>query len=86
MAKVLKIERKVAPKGRPEVPFGTPKGFKLADPRIGADRHFAEHAVFVKTLDEVADYLSRGYAPWMKQPQKRETLIRSASLRVIRHI
>lgn len=82
MPKVLGIERLQPPEGAPEVPFQTPRGYKMADPRIGENRHHAEHAIYVKTLDEAADGLRLGWLLWMKQPGKRETLISASSLRV----
>jgi hypothetical protein len=84
MRKIVKIERTVAPKGLPEEPFRNPSGaFKMADPSFGKKRHHAKHAIFVKSLNDVADHLDSGYSLWMKQPGKRETLICAASLRVI---
>jgi hypothetical protein len=32
---------------------------KMADPRIGKERHHIKHAIFVKSLDDVADHLAR---------------------------
>jgi hypothetical protein len=85
MSKVVKIERQTAIEGLPEVPFRTSSGdFKMADPSVGKERHHAENAIFVKSLDDVAGHLARGYSLWMKRPGKRQTLIRAASLRVIR--
>lgn len=83
MSKVLRIERVAPPDGPPEVPFKTPRGYKLANPSGGAKRHHAKHAVFVETLSEAAELMSRGYPLWMKQDGKRETLISPSSLRVV---
>jgi hypothetical protein len=78
----MKIERLIPPDGPPEEPLKTPKGYKLADPSVGKDRHHAHHAIFVNTLEEAAEHLARGYSLWMKQPKKRETLISASKLRV----
>jgi hypothetical protein len=82
MPKIEVVERFEPPKGPPERPFETRRGYKMADPGIGPNRHLAAHAIYVKTLDEVAERLKRGYSLWMKQPGKRETLISAGSLRV----
>jgi hypothetical protein len=77
------ITRHQPPKGAPESPYRTGlKQYQMADPRIGANCHLAEHAIFKDTLEEVVDGLRRGLALWMKQPDKRRTLIRAASLKV----
>ena len=80
--KVVRIERVSPPKGSPEMPFKTAKGYKMADPKFGRGRHLSEHALFRKTLEEVALELERGMHLWMKQEGKRETLISPHSLRV----
>jgi hypothetical protein len=84
MAPAYRIERHKSPKGPPETPFCTPRGYKMADPRHGAERHHAKHAIYVGTLAEVVDGLRHDLSLWMKQDGKRETLICSASLRVLR--
>ena len=85
MPKIIKIERLKPPRGAPEEPFRTGSGgFKMANPALGRERHHTKNAIFVKTIDEVADKLGLGYSLWMKQPGKRETLICPASLRVTR--
>lgn len=83
MPTVASIVRKNPPEGPPEVPFMTPHGYKLADPSGGAKRHHADHAVHVRTLDEAAALMSRGFPLWMKQEGKRETLISPRSLCVV---
>ena len=82
MPKIEAIERFEPPEGPSERPFETPRGYKMADPGIGPDRHIAAHAIYVKTLDDVADGLKRGLSLWMKQPGKRETLISAEKLRI----
>ena len=49
------------------MPFETPRGFKMADPTIGPNRHIAKHSIYVATLEEVAEKLGRGLSLWMKQ-------------------
>jgi hypothetical protein len=83
MLKVNYISRKLPPKGAPEVPFETPRGFKMADPTIGPNRHIAKHSIYVATLEEVAEKLARGLSLWMKQAEKRETLIKHSSLQIV---
>ena len=82
MKSVLRIERKTPALGGPEKPHLTPKGYKMADPRFGAELHHAEHAQYRDSLDKVAVELSRGWKLWMKQDGKRETLICRDSLNI----
>lgn len=82
MAKIIGIARVIPPGGPMEEPFLTPQGFKMADPYNGPNRHHAEYAIYLKTLEEVDAGLKRGWSLWMKQPGKRETLISASSLRV----
>lgn len=77
-----RIERKYPPKGAPSHPYLTPRGYKLADPCNGAERHHAKHAIYMPTLDEVVDALRKGWLLWMKQEGKRPTLICASSLLV----
>ena len=83
MTKVERIERTSPPKGPPSKVFVTSHGFQMADPSIGKNRHHSEHAIYVRTLDEVDLNLKKGYYLWMKQEGKRQTLISPGSLRVI---
>lgn len=81
---VVRIER-VAPRdGLAEEPELTRRGYKLGDPRLGHRRHHAEHAVFVTSLDEVAEMLQQGFALWMVAPGRRASLISPKSLRIVR--
>jgi len=81
--KVFRIERS-NPAESVDVPFKSPRGFKLADPNIGEDRHHSKYAVFAATLEEAAEKVEAGFSLWMKRPGKRETLISPLSLRVVR--
>jgi hypothetical protein len=87
MSKVLRIERKYPRRdGVQEAPFLTANGYKMADPRVGDERHHSEHAIFAATLDEVAIKLGSGHSLWMKDVtgNLRETLISENSLNIIR--
>ena len=80
MAGSIKIERHKPPDGPTEMPFLTSKGYKMADPSLGGDRHHIEHAKYEATLNDVIARLLQGWSLWMKQPGKRETLISASSL------
>jgi hypothetical protein len=82
--RVIRIER-VAPRdGAGEEPDLTTKGYRLGDPAHGKFRHHAENTVFVKTLDEAAALIERGFSLWMGRKGKRASLIAPPSLRIIR--
>ena len=58
---VIKIER-VSPRGGiVEEPEWSAKGYCLGDPKFGAKKHHAKNAIFVKTLDEAAELISKGF-------------------------
>ncbi|WP_181705314.1 hypothetical protein [Chthonobacter rhizosphaerae] len=84
MSKVVRIERIDPPEGGPEVPLLTPKGYQLADPAHGKERHHAKHAVYAPTLERAAELIKQGFSIWMKQEGKRQTLISPKSLRIVR--
>jgi hypothetical protein len=81
---VIAIKRKASRPGGEETPFVTPQGFKLADPCFGNKKHHGKHAFFVRTLDEAAQLIAKGYSIWMSRPGKRESLICPASLEILR--
>ncbi len=84
MTKVIRIER-VSP--RPcgvGSPHRSRRGFQLDDPTIGSDKHHAEHAHYVRTLDEAAELVERGFSLWMSRRGKRASLISPGSLRIVR--
>lgn len=82
MKRCVAIER-VAPRpGGAEVPALSRRGYELACPRHGAERHHARHAVFVRTLDEAASLVERGYSIRMGRPGLRPSLISPGKLRV----
>lgn len=68
-----------------EEPYRSRRGYKLGDPKHGSEIHLTKNAIFVKTLDEAADLVGRGYSLWMTAKGKRPSLISPGSLRVIRN-
>jgi hypothetical protein len=83
--KVARIERKQPRSGGTEEPHRTANGlFQLADPDKGGVRHHAEYAVFVRTLDEAAALIERGFSLWMTREGKRPSLISPDGLRIVR--
>ncbi len=84
--KVIRIERTDPRAGGPEEPYYTTRGYKLGDPAKGDRKHAASNAVFVRTLDEAAALVDRGYSLWMTRPGKRPSLISPGSLQIIRSL
>ncbi|SDR53883.1 hypothetical protein SAMN05519103_04819 [Rhizobiales bacterium GAS113] len=82
--RVVRVERISPRPGGAEEPLWTTYGYQLADPKVGAVKHRAEHAVFVRTLDRVAALLDRGFSLWMSRSGKRPSLIAPKSLRIVR--
>jgi hypothetical protein len=83
MRKVVRIER-VAPVENAIVePVLTPKGYKMADPGGGPDKPRPAHAIFQKTLDDVAGGLQPGLSLWMQSADAGEMLIPANKLRVV---
>ena len=78
----ITIARRNPPAGLVEKPLITSRGFKMADPRNGENRHHAKFAIHVPTPEGVVAGLKKGWLLWMKQDGKRATLISSASLTV----
>jgi hypothetical protein len=82
--KVIRIER-IAPRpGGAEEPVRTSRGYQLADPRHGSQRHHAENAVFARDLDEAAEMIERGFSIWIRGAGKRASLISPKALRIVR--
>jgi len=81
--RVIKIERVSPRKGVVEEPVWTSKGYQLADPALGVQKHHAKHAVHVKTLDEVAQLIGKGFSLWMVANGKRSSLISPQSSRIV---
>jgi hypothetical protein len=83
MRKVLRIERAVPIESATEEPLVTPKGYKMVDPGGGPDRPRPSHAIFHRTLKDVAGGLQRGLSLWMHETQRGEALIPANKLRVV---
>lgn len=82
--RVIRIERITPRKGAVEEPELTRRGYRLGDPRHGANRHKAECAVYAATLDAAAAMVGRGFSLWMGAKGKRASLIAPQSLRILR--
>lgn len=82
--KVTKIQRVLPRDGAVEEPVLTAKGYRLGDPKFGGEKHHAKNAVYVKALDEVAEFIARGFSVWMVGPGKRASLVSPKSLQIIR--
>jgi hypothetical protein len=81
--KVTSIQRVSPRDGSVEEPDLTTKGYCLGDPKFGGEKHHAKNAVYVKTLDEVAELMSRGFSVRMVGPGKRASLVSPKSLQII---
>ena len=81
---VIRIERVSSRNGAVEEPKLTTKGYQLADPAHGKHKHYAEHATYVKTLDEAAALIGKGFSIWMGAKGKRASLIAPKSLCITR--
>lgn len=79
---VIRVERLSPRKGVVEDPVWTSKGYQLAEPVHGAQKHHAKHAVFVRSLDEAAKLIGKGFSLWMGAKGKRPSLISPQSLRI----
>lgn len=82
--RVIRIERISSRSGVVEEPVVTTKGYQLADPAHGKHKHHAKHATYVKTLDEAAALIERGFPLRMGAKGKAPSLIAPKSLRTIR--
>ncbi|MFN6925019.1 MAG: hypothetical protein ACK4P8_05155 [Tabrizicola sp.] len=81
---VIRIER-VSPRGGcVEEPVVTAKGYQLADPAHGKQKHHARHATYVRTLEEAAALVERGFSLRMGAKGKPPSLIAPKSLRIVR--
>ena len=81
--RILRIERVSPRNGVVEEPEFTTRGYKLGDPKLGNKKHHAENTVYVRTLDEVADLIGKGFSLWMVAKGKRGSLIAPQSLRIL---
>lgn len=82
--RVIRIERVAPRKGVIEAPVRTKKGYQLADPAHGADKHKVAHAVYVETLEEAASLIARGFSLRMGAKGKSPSLVARDSLRIVR--
>lgn len=82
--RVIRIERIASRSGVVEEPVVTAKGYQLADPANGRHKHHAEHATYVKTLDEAAALVACGFSLRMGAKGKAPSLIAPRSLRIVR--
>ncbi|KGJ18595.1 hypothetical protein [Paracoccus sanguinis] len=82
--RVIRIERVAPRKGVVEAPVRTEKGYQLADPAHGADKHRVAHAVYVETLEEAASLIARGFSLRMGANGKSPSLVARDSLRIVR--
>lgn len=82
--RILRIERISPRKGVVEEPEFSTRGYKLGDPKLGNRKHHAENAVYVRTLEEAADLIGKGFSLWMVAKGKRGSLIAPQSLRILR--
>lgn len=82
--RVIRIERTSPRNGVVEGPDVTSRGHRLGDPAHGKDKHHAEHTVYVRTLDEAAALIEKGFSLWMGAKGKRASLIAPKSLRIVR--
>lgn len=84
--RVIRIERISSRSGAVEEPSVTSKGYQLADPAHGKRRHHADNATYVKTLDEAAVLIERGFSLRMSAKGKPASLIAPNSLRIVRDV
>jgi hypothetical protein len=83
--KVIGIERKKPRPGGVEEPYRTEDGkYVLGDPAKGNKKHRVENQVYVRSLDEAATLIERGYSLRMTRSGKRPSLISPSSLRIVR--
>lgn len=82
--RVIRIERVSSRGGAVEEPVFTAKGYQLADPAHGKHKHHAEHATYVRTLEEAASFVSRGFSLRLGAKGKSPSLIAPKSLRIVR--
>ncbi|MBB3592415.1 hypothetical protein FHX08_002759 [Rhizobium sp. BK529] len=83
--RVSKIERVSPREGRTEEPEVTTRGYRLGNPAHGNEKHHAKNSVYVRSLDEAAELIGKGYSLWMAAKGKRASLISPQSLRILRN-
>jgi hypothetical protein len=81
----IKITRTKPRSGRDEQPWKDSRGYQLADPKHGAERHKVENATFVQSLEKAAELIERGgFSIRMGREGKRPSLICPEGLRITR--
>jgi len=80
----LRIERVKSRPGGKEEPVKTRGYYQLAERLSGRKTNKIEDATFVRSLEEAADLVERGFSIRMGRPGKRPSLISPHSLRIIR--
>jgi hypothetical protein len=80
---VIRIERINPRDGLDERPVETKRGFELVDMRIKEDRHHTKNSTFVRSIEEAAYLVEKGFAIRMGAKGKRPSLISRNSLRII---
>jgi hypothetical protein len=78
----ISITRRNPKSGRIETPLREHGSYVLGDPTHGKEKHKAEFAVRVRTLEEVLDHLRRGFSVRMSDGLTRPSLISPKSLTI----
>jgi hypothetical protein len=78
------IERLSPRENITEEPYLTSRGYCLADPKKGRTKHHAANAVFVKSIEEAAELVLKGYSIRMTSDGRRPSLVAPSSLRIVR--
>ena len=81
---MLNIERVKPRSGAKEEPALTTRGYELADRRGGGQTNKVKDLTFVRSLEEAADLIEKGYSIRMGRPGKRASLISPRGVRIVR--
>jgi hypothetical protein len=79
-----RIERVNPRPGAKEEPVLTTRGYELADRRGGGQTNKVINSTFVRSLEEAADLIEKGFSIRMGRPGKRASLISPRSVRIVR--
>jgi hypothetical protein len=81
----IKITRTKPRPGAQEEPWKDTRGYHLADPKHGAERHKVENTTFVQSLEKAAELIGRrGFAIRMWRKGDRPSLICAGNLHITR--
>ena len=81
----IRIERTKPRCSKGEHPKTSAKGYELASPDAGSEKHKIKNATFVSTLEKAADLiLNHGYSIRMECDGKRASLISPKGVRILR--